>query len=128
MENISQKTKIIKKNVIVKFEVNTNVISRLYQALVYFSKSYSEQDLEKYKKEAESLADIIKGEKQFSEEWMIHLTTLSILIQQLEAAAEKQNLTEEVSTEDLFKKLENSLKNIIGEDIQSDPQSQEQPE
>jgi len=129
MENSLPKSKIIKRGTIIKFDANANIIERLYQAIGFISKSITKEQISQYEKEmTNSFVDITKGKKEFSEEWMIHVTTLSILIQQLEAAAFEQNLVEEVAGDDLLTNAEAMIKNIIGEDSQSTDQSQSEPE
>jgi len=125
MENSLPKSKIIKRGTIIKFNANANIIERLYQAIGFILKPITKEQVSQYEKEmTTSFTDITKGKKEFSEEWMIHVTTLSILIQQLEAAAFEQNLVEEVAGDDLLTNAEAMIKNIIGEDSQSTDQSQ----
>jgi DNA-binding ferritin-like protein (Dps family) len=129
MENSLPKSRIIKKGTLIKFDANANIIQRLYQVISFMLKSITREQISQYEKEmTTSFVEISKGNKEFSEEWMIHITTLSILIQQLEAAADEQNLIEEVAGEDLLKNAEAMIKNVIEEGSQLTDQSQSEPE
>lgn len=128
MENTLPKGKAIKKGSIIKFDANANIITKLYQVISFMSKSITTDQIEKYQKEMDSFLEITKGKKEFTEEWMPHVTTLSLLIYQLETAAEQQGLVYETDSEAEFKNLEETLKNFIGEDNLSTDQFQSEPE
>lgn len=123
-----EKVKIIKKGVIIKFNANSNIIEKLYGIIAYMAKSLDEDQIEQYKKELESWPLIIKNEKQFSEEWMFHMTSLSILIEQLQNAAEEQGLFDEVDSKEVLGQIEKTLKTFIEDSTQPDLLSQSQPE
>lgn len=123
-----EKVKIIKKGVIIKFNANSNIIEKLYGIIAYMAKSLDEDQIEQYKKELESWPLIIKNEKQFSEEWMFHMTSLSILIEQLQNAAEEQGLFDEVDSKEVLGQIEQTLKTFIEDNTQPDLLSQSQPE
>lgn len=120
--------KKIKKSTPIQFVANSNMITRLYQVMAFLSKSISSDQIKKYSEEAEHLMDIVKGNKEFSEEWMIHVTTISVIIKQLEDAAEQQGLVYEEPAEDSLKTLESIISNLTEDDSLLPDQSQLQPE
>jgi len=128
MENTIPKGKAIKKGVIIKFDANSNIITKLYQVISFMSKSITTDQIEKYKKEMDSFLEISKGDKQFTEEWMTHITTLGLLIQQLEYAAEQQGLVYEIDMKDAVKNMEETIKSIIEDDSLLTDLSQLSPE
>lgn len=128
MENKLPSVKKIKKSTPIQFVANSNIITKLYQVIGFLSKTISDEKIQAYGKEVESIDEIIKGNKMFSEEWMIHVTTLAFLISQLEDAALKQGLVYEEDGEKVLKETEEILSKIIGEDSSLSDQSQSQPE
>jgi hypothetical protein len=125
MENKLPPFKFIKSDAIVKLEIGTRMIENLMDVLQYFSKDLTEQQIEKYHSELAFYNDIIKKEKQFSENWMQPVTTISIFLQEVEKQADLQGHMIEGDIEEYIK---NSVNDIIEEGNQSAPQSQSQPE
>ena len=80
------KIKMIKPDAIIDVKIGTGFLQKLQNLTIYFTKDLTPEKLENYKKEAE----VNKG---FSEEWMDHLTTMSILLKEIETNADKQGFT-----------------------------------
>lgn len=93
---IMDKIKMIKKDAIVDIKIGTGFLQKLQQLLISLTADLSPEQLELYKKESESLKNL----DDFSEPWMLSITTLSILLKEIESEAEKQGLTYEGSIED----------------------------
>jgi hypothetical protein len=121
MENQLPPFKFIKRDAIVKLEIGAGMIERLLEVLNYFSKNLKEEQIEKYHSELPFFEQIAKKEKEFSEDWMYPVTTLSFFFQELEKQADLQCQTIEGDAEDFIK---NSFNESIKEDNQSAPQSQ----
>ena len=75
--------KMVKHDALIEIKIGTGFLQKLQQMLLFITKDVTTEDLEKYKQEAELKQD-------FSEEWMEHLTTMSILITEIETKAEEQ--------------------------------------
>jgi hypothetical protein len=120
--------KKIKKGTPIQFVANSNMIAKLYEALNFFFKEITAEQVEKYKKEIQFLLEINQKKKQFSEEWMIHVTTLTIIVQQLEGAAEEQGLVYEEPAETTLKDLENVITTLTEDDSLLTDLSQLSPE
>ena len=119
---------MIKKGVMIKFNANSNIIEKLYGVIAFLTKSLEKHQIEQYKKELEDWPLIIKNEKHFSEEWMFHMTSLSVLVEQLQNAAEEQGLFDEVDSKDVLGQIEETFKKLIEDSSQPDLLSQSQPE
>jgi len=70
---MSTSVKMIKKDAVIN----------LQHLLFYIGKDLSMEQIEQYKKEAEA-------KQEFSEDWMTHVTTISVLIKEIEKKAEEQ--------------------------------------
>lgn len=103
---------MIKKDAIMEIKIGTPFMSRLNEIILYFSKDKTEEDLEKYKREATE-------NKGFSEEWMTHVTTLGILIRELQNEAEKNSQTYETSMD----ALNDEMKKIISSDFTTEEEN-----
>lgn len=125
MENKLPLFKFIKRDAIIKIEIGAGMIEKFLEILQYFSKNLTENQIEQYHKELNFYKDIANKEKEFSEAWMYPVTTLSFFLQEIEKQADLQGQTFEDNIEDYLK---NSITSITGEDSQSAPQSQSQPE
>lgn len=91
------KIKMIKKNAIIDVKIGTGFIQKLQQLLIYIASELTPEQLEQYKKETADFKDI---SHEFSEPWMNSLTTISILLRDIESEASIQGKTYEGSIED----------------------------
>lgn len=78
--------KMIKKDAVIKIGIGTGFLQNLQKILFYIASDLTKEQLEEYKRQAEA-------REEFTEDWMTHLTTISILIRELEKAAEEQGHT-----------------------------------
>ena len=84
MENI----KMIKNDALINIQIGAGFMRKLQEIFVYFTSNITLEQIQEYKRQAES------GE-EFTEEWMKHVTTISVLIKELETKAEEQGFTYE---------------------------------
>ena len=91
------KIKMIKKDAIVDVRIGTGFIQKLQQLLMHIASELTPEQLEQYKQESANFKDI---SHEFSEPWMNSLTTISILLRDIETEANKQGKTYEGSIED----------------------------
>jgi len=96
------KIKMIKKDALIEIKIGTGFFSKLQQLYFFMLSSLTPEQVEKYKTEG-------VANKSFSEPWMDHILTLTILMTQLEKAAEEQDHTYEKDFEEGLKELENSI-------------------
>jgi len=82
------KVKRIKKEALIKIEVGTGFLEKLQKLFYYLTAEVGIEDIKKYRELAEN-------KQPFTEDWMDHLTTVSILLKELEENAEKQGFTYE---------------------------------
>jgi hypothetical protein len=94
------KIKMIKKDAVIDLKVGTGFIQKLQKVLMQVAADLTPEQLEQYKKEAVSVSN---GE-DFTEDWMDTLTTISLLIREIETEADKQGHTYEGSIEDIMPK------------------------
>lgn len=97
---------MIKKDAVVDIKIGTAFISKLNEILIQLTTDKNKEDLEKYKKEAEE-------NKSFSEPWMESVTTVGILLKEIQNEAEKQGMTYETTVDEVTKEL----KDIISQEI-----------
>jgi hypothetical protein len=86
--------KMIKKDAVINIGIGTGFLQNLQQLLFYVAKDISTEQLEEYKKQAEA-------KQEFTEDWMSHLTTISVLIKEIEKKAEEQNQTYDADLDSL---------------------------
>jgi hypothetical protein len=82
------KVTMIKHDAVIDIKIGTGFLQKLQKMLVFLTIDLKPEDLEIYKNLNE------KGE-EFTEPWMDHLTTLSILLKEIETKAEEQGFTYE---------------------------------
>lgn len=75
--------KMIKADAQIQITVGTNFLKELQGLLFYLAKEATPESLEQYKKLAEA-------KQPFTEDWMTHITTVSILLKEIEGKAEEQ--------------------------------------
>lgn len=82
---------MIKKDASVEIKIGAGFMQKIQKLLLYVASDLTAEQLDKFKLEAESF----KEGSEFSEDWMEHITTISVLLKELEAAADKQGFTYE---------------------------------
>jgi hypothetical protein len=87
------KVKLIKHDAIIDIKIGTGFLQKLQQMLVFMTADLSPEDLELYRK-------LNEENNGFTEPWMDHLTTLSVLLKEIETKAEEQGFTYEGDIED----------------------------
>jgi len=117
--------KFIKKDAIVKMDIGAGMIEKLLEVLTYFSKTVTVEQIQKYQNELPAFQEISKKEKEFSEDWMYPVTTMTFFLQEIERQADLQGQTFEGDIEEYIK---TSISAASEGDNQSVDQSQLQPE
>jgi hypothetical protein len=82
------KIKMIKPDAIIDIKIGTGFLQQIQHLLIFLAKDLKPEQLEQYKKEAEEKIP-------FTEEWMTHITTISILLKEIEEKAELQGFSYE---------------------------------
>lgn len=85
------KTRVLKKDAVINVEIGTGFVEKLQQLYVHMMLNTKKEDLEKYQK-------LISEQKPLDEDWMEHLTTLGVLLNEITNQAEKQGHTYEQET------------------------------
>lgn len=85
------KIKMIKKDAAIQIKMGAGFLQKIQKVLFYIASDLTNEQLEKFKTEAESF----KEGSEFSEPWMEHITTLSVIIKEVEKCAEEQGFTYE---------------------------------
>ena len=87
------KVKLFRHNAIIDIKIGTGFLQKLQQMLVFLTIDRTAEELETYRQ--------LNEENQgFTEPWMDHLTTLSVLLKEIETKAEEQGFTYEGDIED----------------------------
>jgi hypothetical protein len=81
--------KFLKTDAIVNIGIGSGFVQRIQQIVMYIIKDVPKDKLEEYKQ-------LIKEGKEMNEPWMEHLTTLSVLLREIEVKADEQNLSYEM--------------------------------
>ena len=79
---------MIKPDAIIDIKIGTGFLQQIQHLLIFLAKDLKPEQLEQYKKEAEEKIP-------FTEEWMTHITTISILLKEIEEKAELQGFSYE---------------------------------
>lgn len=103
MENALPSVKVIQKDAIIKLEIGTSIIEKLQEVLEYFAKQITQEQIDKYSVEAADYDKISRKEKEFTEEWMAPVTTLSFFLKEIQNQADLQGFTKETNLEDYIK-------------------------
>lgn len=82
------KVKMIKKDAIVQVGIGTGFLQQIQKVILFLAKDLKQEQLDDYKKQLEIKAK--ENDHQFTEEWMDALTTLSILLRDVEEKADEQ--------------------------------------
>lgn len=75
--------KMIKPDAVVDIKIGTGFLQKIQNLLMYLAKDLTPDQLAQYKKEADEKIP-------FTEEWMTHITTISILLKEIEVKADEQ--------------------------------------
>lgn len=94
--------KMIKSDSVIDIKIGAGFYKRVSALFFYMASLRSEEDMTKYKEEAEKTAPNFS----FTEEWMDHFTTLSILISEIEKKAIEQGCTYDKEMDDVIKEIE----------------------
>ena len=89
---MGEKIKMIKKEASIEIKVGAGFLQKIQKLLFFIAANVSEEEIEQYKKEAENSQ---KPDFEFTEDWMNHITTLSILLKEIETKAEEQGFVYE---------------------------------
>jgi hypothetical protein len=92
------KIKMIKKDAAIQIKIGSGFLQKIQKILFFIASNLTAEDLEQFKKEAEAF----KEGSEFSEDWMEHLTTLSVLLKEIETKAEEQGFTYDQSFNDII--------------------------
>ena len=85
------KIKMIKKDASIEIKIGAGFMQRIQKLLFYIASDLTAEQLDKFKLEAESF----KEGSEFTEDWMEHITTISVLLKELQDAAEQQGFAYE---------------------------------
>lgn len=83
---IMDKIKMIKPDAIIDIKIGTGFLQQIQHLLMFLAKDLKPEQLEQYKKEADEKIT-------FTEEWMSHVTTVSILLKEIETKADEQGFS-----------------------------------
>jgi hypothetical protein len=83
-----EKVKMIKHDAIIDIKIGTGFLQQLQKMLLFMTVDLTTEDMELYKK-------LTEKNEELTEPWMEHLTTLSILLKEIETKAEEQGFTYE---------------------------------
>jgi hypothetical protein len=125
MDNIIPNLKVLKKDAIVDVKISAWMIEKLNESLSIFLNLFSitKEEMDEFYEEAKNIKEIyIRKEKEFSKAWMYPVATITILLQDIERAAEKQNLLSEITAEDYLKSVINTDDSSLADQSQSQPE------
>ena len=94
------KVKMIKKNAVVDIKMGAGFLQKIQKIMFYIAAELTPEQVEQYKTEAENF----KEGSEFSEDWMDHLTTISILVKEVEKEADKQGFVYEDDIDNIIPK------------------------
>jgi hypothetical protein len=95
--------KMIKSDAIIDIKIGSGFLQKIQGLFFYLISLRTQEEMEKYKQEAETSTDL-----NFSEPWMHHLTTLSILLKEIETKAIEQNHTYDKNMDEAVKEIEDA--------------------
>lgn len=96
---MSSIVKMIKKDAVINVGIGAGFLQNLQKLLFYIAADLTQEQLDEYKRQAEAQQD-------FTEDWMMHLTTISVLIREIEKLAEQQGQTYDADLDSLTKQQE----------------------
>lgn len=80
------KIKMVKKDAQITIKIGTGFLQKLQKVMVAMAADLTPEQLELYKTEAQT----IKNGEEFTEPWMDSITTISLLLREIESEADKQ--------------------------------------
>jgi hypothetical protein len=86
--------KFLKNDAIVKIQLGSGFIQRVQQIVVYILQDISEEKINEYKQ-------LLIDKKDVTEPWMEHVTTLSVLLREIEERADEQGLSYETNEDQI---------------------------
>jgi len=95
---MGEKIKMIKKDAAVEIKIGAGFLQKIQKIMFYIAGQVTPEQVEQYKKEAENF----KEDSEFSEDWMDHITTISVLIKEIEKEAEKQGFIYEEDIDNII--------------------------
>ena len=87
---------MIKKDAQIDIKIGTGFVQKLQKVMMQLAAELTPEQLELYKTEAGSF----KEGSEFTEEWMTSITTISMLLREIETEAEKQGFIYEGNIND----------------------------
>jgi hypothetical protein len=125
MSKKTEKIHIIRKDAKINVVFTSGMVVRLQQLQAYMVNGLSDEQINLFNAELKHHAYVVKNDTQFTQEWMSHFITLSLLMHDIQSYAKEQGMTNEIEQESYLK---DTLFNLIEEDNLFDDQSQSQPE
>lgn len=83
---MSNNVKMIKSDAIVTIEIGTGFLQKIQKIFLYLAKDITSEQLALYK-------ELSEKKEPFTEEWMDHLMTITILLKEIEDKAVEQGWT-----------------------------------
>jgi len=87
------KIKMIKQDAIIKIEIGTGFLQKIQHLLLHLTQNLTTEQLEEYKK-------IVQEQKEFTQDWMDALNTISFLLREIETQADKQGFIFETDVDE----------------------------
>jgi hypothetical protein len=79
--------KMFKQDAIIPIDIGPNFVRRIQQLLIFITADLPQEELDNF------YELVKKGEQKFSEDWMEHVFTLTVLLGNIETVAEKNGMT-----------------------------------
>ena len=86
---------MIKGDAVVDIKIGAAFLSRLQKVMFGILAEKSPEEIEVFKKESDAFSEKKEPNPEFSEDWMNHLFTMSVLINEVEQTVISQGLTYE---------------------------------
>lgn len=80
--------KLLKNDAIVNIGIGAGFLQRIQQILLFILQDISQEKIEEYKQ-------LLNEKKEMTEPWMEHITTISVLLRDIEIKADEQELSYE---------------------------------
>jgi hypothetical protein len=94
-----EKVKMIKHNAVIDIKIGTGFLQKLQKMLLFITMDITPEEMNLYK-------TLTEKNEELTEPWMEHLTTLSILLKEIETKAEEQGFTYEGDISDTINPVE----------------------
>lgn len=115
------KVTMIKSDAVVNIKIGSGFLNRLQKVMFGIMMDKSPEEIEDFKKQSEDIKNQKEQNPDFTEDWMNHLFTLTVLINEVEQTIINEGMTFE-------KEMEDGNLPIIPQDDSLPDQSQLQPE